>query len=310
MRPQRSRIAVGLGLIGALATVSTHAAALETQRITDKVYALVGELGQRSSTNFGNNATFGVIITSAGVVLLDPGGSFEGARQVEQAIARITDKPVVLVINTGGQDHRWLGNGYFKAKGARLLASRAAVTDQRARATDQYNALAQLIGEKALAGTEAVHADETFDTRHTLTLGDTRLELHHAGAAHTPGDTIVWLPAERIAFAGDIVYVERMLGVGTMSNSRSWVKAFEALRALNPRMVVPGHGHAVPLATATADTYDYLVFLRQAVRAHIDAGRGIEAIGSIDQSRFARLQAYAELKDRNAQQVFQEMEWE
>ncbi len=310
MHPRLSRTTVGLGLIGALATLSTPATALETQRITDKVYALVGELGQRSSTNFGNNATFGVIITSAGVVLLDPGGSFEGARQVEQAIRRITDKPVVLVINTGGQDHRWLGNGYFKAKGARLLASRAAVADQRARASDQYNMLAQLIGEKALAGTEAVHAEETFETRHTLTLGDARLELYQPGAAHTPGDTIVWLPAERIAFAGDIVYVERLLGVGAMSNSRSWLKAFEALRALNPRIVVPGHGHAVPLATATADTYDYLVFLRQAVRAHLEAGRGIEDIGRIDQSRFARLQAYAELKDRNAQQLFQEMEWE
>mgnify|MGYP005848941001 CR=1 FL=1 len=296
--------------LGLLASVSAHAAGLEVQRLTDKVYALVGELGQRSPENLGNNATFGVIITSAGVVLVDPGGSFAGARQIEQAVARITAKPVVVVINTGGQNHRWLGNGYFKAKGARLVASRAAVADQRARAADQYNALNMLIGEQALAGTEAVHAEETFETRHTLTVGDTRLELYHHGAAHTPGDTIVWLPAERIAFTGDIVYVERMLGVGSMSNSGSWVKVFEALRALNPRTVVPGHGHAVPLATASADTYDYLVFLRQAVRAHIDAGRGIEAIGSIDQSRFARLKVYAELKDRNAQQVFQEMEWE
>jgi hypothetical protein len=52
------------------------------------------------------------------------------------------------------------------------------------------------------------------------------------------------------------------------------------------------------------------VFLRQAVRAHMDAGRGIEAIATIDQSRFARLKVYEEIKDRNAQQVFQEMEWE
>jgi glyoxylase-like metal-dependent hydrolase (beta-lactamase superfamily II) len=305
--PFLTTITVALGL---LISATAHGAGLEVQRVTDKVYALVGELGQRSPENLGNNATFGVIITSAGVVLVDPGGSLAGARQIEQAIGRITDKPVVVVVNTGGQDHRWLGNGYFRSKGARLIASRAAVADQRARAADQYNALAALIGEKALAGTEAVHAAETFETRHTLTVGDTRLELYHHGAAHTPGDSIVWLPAERIAFAGDIVYVERMLGVGPMSNSRSWVKVFEALRALNPRMVVPGHGHAVPLATASADTYDYLVFLRKAVRAHIDAGRGIEAIGGIDQSRFARLKVYEEIKDRNAQQVFQEMEWE
>lgn len=307
----RARLVTSITFVlSLLASTGAHAAELEVQRVSDKVYALVGELGQRSPENLGNNATFGVIVTSAGVVLIDSGASLQGARQIEQAIARITDKPVVLVINTGGQDHRWFGNAYFKAKGARLVASRAAVADQRARAADQYNTLAMLIGEKALAGTEAVHAAETFEARHTLTVGDTRLELYHYGPAHTPGDAIVWLPAERIAFTGDIVYVGRLLGVGSMSNSRSWVKVFEALRALDPRLVVPGHGHAVPLATAAADTYDYLVFLRQAVRAHIDAGRGIEAIGAIDQSRFARLKVYAEIKDRNAQQVFQEMDWE
>jgi glyoxylase-like metal-dependent hydrolase (beta-lactamase superfamily II) len=286
------------------------AAALQVHKVTDGVYALVGELGQRSPENFGNNATFGVIITSDGVVLVDPGGSFNGAKQIHKAIQSLTDKPIRLVINTGGQDHRWLGNGYFKAQGARIVASKAAVADQRARTTDQLITLNNLVGEKLMAGTEAVHAGETFENRLEFEVGGIRLVLRHTGTAHTPGDSFVWLPQKKVVLAGDIVYVERMLVVSAESLSQSWIKAFEEMAALRPEHVIPGHGPATTLARARSDTYDYLVALRTQVKAFMDGGGEIYDVGKIDQSRFKHLLAYEQLKGRNAQQVFQEMEWE
>lgn len=287
-----------------------QAAPLQVQKVADGVYALVGEIGQRSPENLGNNATFGVIVTGDGVVLVDPGGSFNGAKQIHKAIQSITDKPVRLVINTGGQDHRWFGNGYFKAQGARLVASRAAVADQRARTTDQLVALNNLVGEKQMAGTEAVYAGEIFENRLELDIGGVRLELRHTGTAHTPGDSFVWLPQKKVVFTGDIVYVERMLAVTPESRSQSWIKAFEELAALKPDHVIPGHGPATTLARARTETYDYLVALRKQVKAFMDGGGEIYDVGKIDQSRFQHLKQYEQLKGRNAQQVFQEMEWE
>src|SRR3970040_70763 len=166
------------------------AAPLQVQKVTDGVYALVGDIGQRSPENFGNNATFGAIVTGDGVVLVDPGGSYNGAKQIHEAIRSITDKPVRLVINTGGQDHRWLGNGYFKAQGARIVASKGAVADQRARTTDQLISLNRFVGEKLMAGTEAVHAGETFENRLELDIGGGRLGLRHHGGGHSPGDRL------------------------------------------------------------------------------------------------------------------------
>src|SRR3989338_8865238 len=161
------------------------AAPLQVQKVTDGADALVGELGQRSPENLGNNATFGVIVTGDSVVLVDPGGSFNGAKQIHKATQSITDKPVRLVINTGGQDHRWIGNGYFKAQGARIIASKAAVADQRARTTDQLVALNSMVGEKLAAGTEPVHAGETFEDRHEIETSGLRLVLRHAGTARS-----------------------------------------------------------------------------------------------------------------------------
>jgi glyoxylase-like metal-dependent hydrolase (beta-lactamase superfamily II) len=284
--------------------------ALEVQQLAPNVYALVGELEQRSDANLANNATFGVVVTAAGVVLIDSGGSYRGAQQIAQTLKTITDKPVVQVINSGGQDHRWLGNGYFKQHGARIITSAAALADQQARAAEQMLALQNFLSADHLTGTEPLFAEETFDESGSLQLGGVTFELHRVGPAHTPGDVLVWLPQQRIAFAGDVVYVERMLGVGTMSNSGHWLQAFEALAALQPEWVVPGHGHAVSLAQAQADTYDYLVFLRAAVAEMIDEGIGMERVGEIDQSRFSHLRVYEQIKGRNAQQVYAEMEWE
>ena len=62
------------------------------------------------------------------------------------AVRSVTDAPVTYVINTGGQDHRWLGNSYWQAEGATVIASNAAIEDQRARGSMQMTGLRQLIG--------------------------------------------------------------------------------------------------------------------------------------------------------------------
>ncbi len=85
---------------------ATSTTALEVQKVTDNIYALVGEHKQRSKENLANNATFGVIVTSKGVVLVDAGGSWKGAQAIDAKIRTITDKPVRIVVNSGGQDHR------------------------------------------------------------------------------------------------------------------------------------------------------------------------------------------------------------
>ena len=290
---------------------SLHAAmSLQLKPVSENVYAIIGPLGNRDAENLGNNATFGFVVTSEGVVLIDSGGTYKGAAQIHTLIKSVTDLPVKIVINTGGQDHRWLGNGYFKQQGARIIANTKAVEDQQARNQDQFIMLGNLVGDAGIVKTEAVYADETFDDTLRFTLGKTKFEIHHAGQAHTPGDSFIWLPQQRIVFTGDIVYVQRMLSISPASNSKSWVTAFETMAALKPRIIVPGHGRVTTIKEAKAHTYDYLVFLRQSVADYMEAGGGIEHVGKLDQARFSFLLNYENLKGRNAQRVYEELEWE
>ena len=283
---------------------------LRLQKVTAEVYSIIGELGNRTALNLGNNATFGFVVTKQGVVLIDSGGTYQGAEEIAQLIKTVTDKPVVKVINTGGQDHRWLGNGYFKKLGAQIIASADAVNDQKARTQDQFFILGNLVGNRGVEGTEAVYAEETFTDKLEFALGDTTFEIYHVGQAHTPGDSFIWLPRENVMFTGDIVYVERMLGVGTQSNSKSWVRVYQSMAAYKPQYLIPGHGQATNLSQADKDTYDYLVFLRKSVSDFMENGGDITDISSVDQSRFNYLLNYETLSGRNAQQVYIEMEWE
>ena len=298
-------------LIAALMAAPGLAAAevLEVQPVTEDVWALIGPTEQRDAENLGNNASFGVVVTETGVVLIDPGGSYQGAAMIDAAIDGITDRPVTHVINTGGQDHRWLGNGYWQERGATVIASQAAVADQTARASMQMTALTRFLGD-ALDATEPSFADVTFDSDHTLDAGGLSFEIMHRGPAHTPGDSFVWLPAREVMFTGDIVYVERILGVGPQSDVKGWIAAFEAMATHDPAHIVPGHGAATDLATARRDTYDYLVNLRTRIGALIEDGGDIMEAPGIDQSDWSGLEQFDSLAGRNAQATYEQMEWE
>lgn len=274
-----------------------------------QIYALVGELDQRSPENLANNSTHGVIVTKKGVILVDSGGSYLGAQQIHNTIKTLTDQPVKIVINTGGQDHRWFGNDYFKQIGAKIISSSNAQKDHKARADSQMMRLKSLIKDK-LEGTKPVYADVTFDDHLSLELDGLKLELHHFGPAHTPGDSMVWLPDHKVMFTGDIVYVDRALGIGPARNAKSWIAVFEKMAEFKPEHIIPGHGHLTDLDKATKDTYDYLVHLRDAVAKVLDDDGDMEEAIELDQSKFSYLKVFDQIAKKNAQNVFQQMEFE
>jgi glyoxylase-like metal-dependent hydrolase (beta-lactamase superfamily II) len=254
------------------------------------VYAYVGDTEGRTYENEALNANFGLVVTPQGAVLIDPGASFQGARQIAAAAQKVTTQPIRWVINTGGQDHRWLGNGYFQAQGAEIIAHANGQADMKARGPAHLKANAPVLKDK-MAGTEIVLPTRWLqDADTTLNLGGTTLQVVHRGGGHTPGDSLVWLPQSSVVFTGDVVYVDRILGLHPVSKTKTWVASFEALEALKPKIVVPGHGQVTNLAQAQKDTGDLLKALRAHMGQAVEAGTDISAaVKSFDAAPYRHL---------------------
>lgn len=296
-----------------LALHATFALALDVrfEPVADNVYAYIGDIGGRSVENQGLNANLGLVVTPAGAVLIDSGATWQSARLIHDAVRRVTTQPVRWVINTGGQDHRWLGNGYFQSQGAELIAHAAALPDMRARGGDQVTALSGLLGASAAATVPVLPTRSITSPDARLDLGGTAFDLRHRGGGHTPGDMMVWLPQTKVLFAGDIVYVDRMLAVIPVSSTRQWLEAFAVIEALAPVRIVPGHGRVTDLATARAQTQTYLVALRAQMKRALDQGQDPSAAArSFDGKAWSHLGNAADLMPGNASRAYLELELE
>ena len=293
-----------------LVSVAVQAQELTLQpvKVAPDVYAVVGDLAGQTYENEGLNNNLGFVVSDTGVLVIGSGPSLRVARALHAAIRKITAQPVKWVVNGGSQNHYWHGNSYFKTLGATLLASNETERVMREMGAQQLDTNKTLLKGKA-EGTVLTYPTELVADRRELKLGKTVVQLLHFGPAHTPGDMAVWLPQQKILFAGDIVYTERLLAVIPIGNTANWVQAFDKLMALNPKIIVPGHGRPTTVEVARRDTRDYLSFLLTEAKRILDAGGSLQdAVEKVDQSRFKSLFNFDLLALRNMNQVFQEVE--
>ena len=280
------------------------------QQVSPSAWFVQGDtaLGTPANRNFISNAGF--VVTPAGVVVIDALGSPQLARELLAAIARITPLPVTHVVVTHYHADHIYGLQEFRKRGAKIVAQRSALeyinSDTAAsRLAASRHDLAPWIDDK----TELVVPDQWLDGPGELVVGGVRLLLRPVGPAHTPEDQVIYLPSERVLFAGDLVFRGRVPYVG-QADSRHWIAALGDLLKMDPRVVVPGHGDVSTTAREDLElTRDYLVSLREAMGA---AARDMEpfeeAYARTDWSRFEHLPLFKAANRMNAYNTYLLME--
>jgi glyoxylase-like metal-dependent hydrolase (beta-lactamase superfamily II) len=280
------------------------------QQVSPSAWFVQGDaaLGSRANRNFISNAGF--IVTPAGVVVIDALGSPQLAKELLDAIARVTPQPVTHVIVTHFHADHVYGLQEFRRRGVRILAHRAALEYLNSdTAASRLQASRAELAPWIDADTRLVTPDQWLDGATELVLGGMRIQVQPVGPAHTPEDLVVFLPGERVLFAGDMVFRGRVPFVG-QADSRQWIVALNLLLKLDPAVVVPGHG---ALSTSARDdlqlTRDYLAFLRESMGV---AAREMEpfdeAYGRTDWSRFEHLPLFRAANRMNAYNTYLLME--
>ncbi len=289
-----------------------EAATMTARQVSASGWYVQGEsaLGSPANRNFISNAGF--IVTSEGVVVVDALGSPALARELLAEIRRKTGKPVTHVILTHYHADHIYGLQEFKRAGAKIIAHRGGLEylnsdTARKRLEASRVELAPWID----AGTHLVPADEWIDGPRELVIGGVRLLLQPVGPAHTPEDLVVFLPAEKVLFAGDIVFRGRIPFIG-QADSRHWIAALDTVLAFDAAVVVPGHG---PVSTSARQdmelTRDYLRYLRETMgRAARNLDPFEEVYRQTDWSRFENLPLFRAANRMNAYNTYLLMERE
>lgn len=307
----RTMAGLGLALMTVLAWAD-EAPPLVAQQVAPSAWYVEGvsALGSPANQNFISNAAF--VVTPAGVVVIDALGSPALATRLVAEIRKLTPKPITHVIVTHYHADHIYGLQTFKALGAHIIAHRAAKAylnsdTARLRLEVSRQELAPWVNDD----TRLVEADEWIDAEKSLTVGGVRFQIKPVGPSHTPEDLAVYLPSEKVLFAGDLVFRSRIPYVG-QADSRHWIVALERLLAFDASVIVPGHG---PLShEARKDmqlTRDYLVYLRESMgKAAQNLEPFEEAYQNTDWSQFEHLPLFRVANRMNAYNTYLLLEQE
>ena len=242
----------------------------------------------------------GLIVDGERTLLVDTLYDLALTEQMLQTMRRAVPAAARIdtLVNTHANGDHCYGNKLVG--GARILASERTAAEMpelppaaMAALVEQAPAMGELgafflecFGAFDFNGIELALPDETFSGELSLRVGERELQLLEVGPAHTRGDTLVHVPAQRVLFSGDILFSEAhpIAWAGPVSN---WIAACDRILAMDVETIVPGHG---PLAgpDAVRELKAYFEYLYEQARAcHAEGMTTLEAARSIALERWA-----------------------
>lgn len=282
---------------------------LVPQQVAPGVYAFIGAQEEIAPENRGNVSNSGFIVGPSGVIVIDTGINVAHGHAIRAAIRRLTDKPIVLVVNTHPHPENVLGNHAFA--GTPILAQRETIDAMRTRCKLCFENVQRLLGAPAMAGTEIVIPNLSVEGNGWLEAGGRRIELYHFGWGHTEGDLAVFDPESGVLFTGDLVYLDRVPYTHE-ARVRGWIAALNGLERIPARRIVPGHG-AVADPARMVETRAYLSALLAATQREYDAGTSVLDLlkdPGMDLPQYAGWALYRDTHPLNIQHVYTELERE
>jgi len=222
------------------------------------------------------NSTAGIVLTNEGVVLIDTGQTLVDTRQVQEAVRKLTPLPVRYVINTEVHPDHTTGNFVFSPPA--MVINHAGAGDAMRKADNPKRfATAPPEIQAAAQGYRLVTPQIEYHERMTLRVGERTFELLRLKNAHSEADTAVWLPQERVLFAASVAIPDSLNNIRPFVTLADILASIRMMRALNPDIVVPGHG-SFGTTKMFDDNERYFGLLIERVGTLVRQGRSLEQI--------------------------------
>ena len=246
------------------ATTSNFPYAFE--KVTDNTWVMHGprELPNPQNKGFMNNP--GIIKTTAGLVMIDPGSTLRVGENVLAEVKKISNEDIVAVFNTHIHGDHWLANQAIKAAypEVKIYGHPEMLAEIKNGEGDNWVKTMNSLTEGASEGTIVVGPNNAVDNSNVIKVGDTQFKIHHYGIAHTKTDIMIEVVENSVVFLGDNVLSLRIprTSDGTFQGN---ISAIKSILESNAKIFVPGHG---PTGDRTmVETYlTYLTLIYEAAQ--------------------------------------------
>ena len=226
----------------------------------------------------------GIVVGEREALVVDTGMGPKNGQRVLDTTRTLTDKPLVLTITHFHPEHGYGAQVFEEARIVYNRSQQEELSDKGVPYLELFRTFGPGVAEQ-LEGVELVEPDEVYESRMSFDLGGLAVELHHFGLAHTRGDQVVFLPEHRVLFTGDLVET-RLFPIfpwfppdDADVNGSRWIDGLGRLAALEPEIVVPGHGE-VGRPELISDVRSYLEDVRSRVRDAAASGTSLDEITS------------------------------
>ena len=279
------------------------------KKISEHVYAWIGPLEGPSEENNGYRMNLVFIVGKNAVAVVDTGYTSAMAREMITHIRSITKLPIKYAVNANSQPHRYMGNDVFREAGAQIIAHKESAKRMERMGSNFVTAIENILKPPKGSVRIPKQPDLLIDDKHTLDLGEIKVELIHMGPAHASAQLIAKIDSDKIIYTSDLLYSQRLLAVLQDGNIGNWIKAYDSLKQYEGYTFIPGHGDPAPLSAFDFPTRSYLGLLYDHMTKMVDEGVDVQdAINNLDQSKYKKLVNFEELSGRNASWAYLERE--
>jgi glyoxylase-like metal-dependent hydrolase (beta-lactamase superfamily II) len=279
------------------------------QAVADHVYVQRGADEAPTPRNRGAVGNLGVIAGPTGVIVIGTGSSRDHGEALLREIARLEGKPVVLAIDPQASPDQVLGNAAFEERGVQVLAHRETDLFMREHCDACILEVKSTADSPALAASHPAWPTQLVDGSRDIEAGGRRLRLLYYGWTEQPGSLAVLDLQSGVLFTGDIASFGTV-PQAQLSQLGAWIEALDRLRALDVKLVVPGHGPAGP-PQRLQEAAGYLRTLRERVSAAYRRGDGLlETVQTLELPEYHDWPLYREHHRRNVHQTYLQVEAE
>ena len=285
---------------------------LQPRQIADGVWLLQGSTDNFAQSNGGNIVNTGFIVSEQGVVVIDSGPSKRYGEAMRQAIARVTDKPVLQLLLTHHHPDHALGNQAFADVPIAALAGTRRLLDEQGEAMAEN--MYRMVGDW-MRGTEVVLPTQAIEPG-LKSFGNHDLQLLSLGG-HTGADLAILDQQTGVLFAGDLVFYQRALTTPNSPGLAVWLADIATLQGLGWKLIVPGHGPLASDAAPFAQMRDYLGWLDGVMRSGAEQGAEMnelirtaipERFAGVNLSRYELIRSVSHLYPRYEQAAMQRVD--